>query len=1084
MAEFWRTDLMGAQSSSQGDLEYSCLEKSLREGIAYCPVIIDVQTGCGRLKAIENFFCERGEYYFYMDVQELTTSPSTYNIDEFIENLTSFCAENGIFIQRPAISGYSEREIWNQFLRQCAKADRAPNMYIILERFCPDNDLFNHFLWKLERYTGRWLHFIFLMNAPLPGSMAAPLFQQAYRISFNNFLMTMKEAKLCLEKAGNSVDDSELRTIWLATAGWALPANLLFYKAKRDPNILDDVRKSPINTILYLPELYSFFQNTLFTQMTGEETELLLKCSVDNQLSDPYCRYLGIGTGAASVSEIAEKCPYITCLNFFEQVYSINPVVQSFLYHTAKQKYGEAEMERLHTAAAAYFTRQKDWKRILSHNLLLGNLHDAAYTFRYLAFDVSSHYQSEDFKELVRRSHMSILERDPWVQFAYAIAVKYQYPDISLQYFQKAMGLFAENNDIEGEILSFCQTVSLGFFSEAHKSVFLNQEMLTKFYTEPNAPLCEDTVLDCYRKVFLAYAYIQLGKDIGLASAWLKDAEQTSVVLQNKNLRLWVDFVRILYYANRPDSQQLRFYVTKALELAETGDVQLELKMYLYQTSAFIYFIKSGLYEQARNHCEEARILAYTIGATSYLVYINLIYTYALDCLREFDLAEQIILETENTARNILNIRNEHLWAYYMIGQAYHYYLKGDWQAAFYAADNGISYSRRSKRNSYLARALLVMCSIQLRQGNLQQAGECIGECLSITKSGKYFFYRLSALYQEALIHYEDHGDSAQLKLELQPVLEQARQAEIAHFNFTAPWDLPRYIQEAGLDFDQRFIQNLCALNSAMLTQPSILYRKNGKKELSIQLFGGFHCYWKKKDLAIGIPQKARYLLELLAISNEPLGIAKIIEELWPNQSQKKAMNNFYFTLHQIRKALGKKDFVRYEQKRCWLDSDYYSTDVQEFSQWKKRGQAAYEQGDWETCAACFDNAVALYRGELLAEEELEDSLDAERRAVERDVYYFCMDYGALLLRNDNSRKGIEVLQKITRNEFAQEDLLRLLMIAHYMLGARGEALKLYQELEKVLMAEMDVAPHVLSRQIYEDIKNGKDSKSILQKLL
>lgn len=1082
MAGIWHLNTIGKQPHIENCLEYFCLEKALREGLGHCPVIIDAQTGCNRLKAVENLLCARGEYYFCIDVKALTTAPAQLYVDEFIENLTSFFAENGTFIQRPD-GGDSERDTWNQFLRQCSKIDRAPNMYIILERFSAGNGLFNDFLWKLKRYTERWLHLILLTDGLLASDTGAPLFQEAFYVSHNSFLMTQKEAKLCLEENGNSVNDNELWTIWQTTAGWTLPADLLLHKVSRDPNVLDDVRRRPINTILYLPELYTFFQNTLFVSMTESEIELLLKCSVDNQFSDQYCRALGIGSDGVRIAQIAEKCPYITCINLFEQVYSINPVVQSFLYHSAKQKYGEAVMKGLHEGAAEYFARQKDWKRILCHNLLQGELHEAAYTFRYLAFDVSSHYLNEDYKALVRRSHMSTLERDPWVQFAYAITIKYQYPDISLQYFEKSLQLFAESNDIEGEILAFCQKVSLGFFSEAHKSVVLNREMLMRFYTKPNERLCEDIVLDCYRKIFLAYAYIQLGEDIDLAFAWLKEVERTSVVLQNKNLHLWIDYVWILHYANRADAQQLRFFVTEAMELAETEDIQLELKMYLYQTSAFIYFIKCGLYEQARNYCEEARLLAYNIGATSYLVYINLIYAYALDCLHEFELAEKIILETENTARNILNIHNEHLWAYYMIGQAYHYYLKGDWQAAFYAADNGISYSRRSKRNSYLARALLVMCSIQRKRGDLRQAHACIEECCSITKTEKYFFYQLSALYQQTLIRWEQTGDGVVLKEGLRLVLEQARRAEIYHFNFTAPWELPQYIHKAELDSRDQFICDICALNSAMLTQPPVLYRGNGEKELYIQLFSGFHCYREGKDLSTGIPQKARCLLEFLAISSEPLGIAKIIEGLWPNQTQKKAMNNFYFTLHQIRKILGKKDFVRYEQKRCWLDPDYYATDLQEFYHWKKRGQSAHESGDSEESMACFEQAISLYRGSFLAEELLDDNLAAERRVVERDVYYLCLDYGLLLLQNKNGRRGIDVLQKVVQNEFVQEDLFRLLMIAYYMLGARGEALKLYQDLERKLLMEVDVAPHILSHQIYEAIKNGEPPEVILKKL-
>lgn len=1084
MSEIWRLDVTGTNGNVESHLEYFCLEKALREGTGHPTLLIDAETGCDQRKAIENFLSARGEYYCCMDVNDLSMAPSLAHQEDFIESLTSFWAEHGLFIQRPIGTEESESEIWNQFLRQCSKAERAIDLYIILERFTPDNIHFNNFLWRLERHTGKWMHFILLMERSLDKEEETiPLFRQAYRITHNDFLMTMKEAKLCIENKENQIGDYDLHTVWHATGGWALPADLLLHKVKRSPSILDNVRKSTLDTILYLPEFSTLFQSVLFLHMDQLEIECLLKCSVDNHFSDESCTFLGISENTSGIAEIAGKCPYVTCLNIFEQVYSVNPVVQSFLYHSARKKYGEETIAALHCKAADYYGLRKDWKRVLSHNLLQGKIREAAYTFRFLAFEMISNHLSEGYKELVRRSPISILENDPWVQFAYAITIKYQYPDIALQYFEKALSGFWENNDVEGEILAFCQKVCLGFFSESHKSIVLNREMLMRFQTEPGVSMCDDVVIDSYRKVFLAYAHIQLAEDISEAASWLSEVQLSSVILQDRNLHLWVDYVRILYYANRPDSQQLKFFVTEALELAASEKIQPELKMYLYQTSAFIYFIKQGLYDQARSYCEEARILAQEIGADSYLVYINLIYTYALDCLRQFDIVEQVLPETEAIARNILNIRNEHLWAYYMIGQAYHYHLKeGGGQAAFYAAENAVSLSRRSNRNSYLARALLVMGSIRLQQGELDAAQACVKECLEITTSEKYFFYRVSALYQQALIRREQ--GTGTFPKDLREALEQANRAEIYHFNFTAPWELPSNLAAAGVGENERqYVRDLWYRNSVVMDLSRSLHGSSGEKEFRIQMFRSFHCYRRKKDLAVGISQKARYLLELLAVSNEPIGVARIIEELWPYQNQKQAMNNFYLALHQIRRALESKDFVRYEQKRCWLDKGFYTSDVADFLCWKKRGEAAQAQGDLTECAVCFDKALALYHGAFLEEEVVEGVLTAERYSIEQAVHSLCLNFGRILLQGGNARKGIEILQIASHNEFAQEEAYRLLMVSYYMLGNRAEALRTYQTLERGLLKEMDIAPHFLSRQVLEDIKNGEAPETIFKKL-
>ena len=1086
MNKIWNLNVIGTQANSESYFESFCIENALQTGIDHCPLIFAVQTGCSLSKAVENFLCAKGEDYFYIDVGALTTSCSVELQENFIDELTSFLAENGIFIQRPNDLIRDEKEIWKQFLRQCSKIDRAPNVYIILEHFYAANHLFNNFLLKLERFTGRWLHFILLMDRPiLPEDRSSPLFQKATCITFDNFLLPLKVAKSCLANVEDEVDEKALSTIWSATAGWALPSDLLYHKAKHDPNILDDIRKYPLNSILYLPELYTFFQETLFEGMTPQEIELLLKSSVDDHLSDEACACLDLAVSdGVSIAKIAQKCPYITCISVFEKTYCMNPIVQSFCYHVAKQKFGNAVILDLHAKAASYYGAKGDWKRVLSHDLLQGKIKEASYTFRYLDFETISYHLSTGYKELVRRTPLSILESDPWVQFAYAITIKYQYPDISIRYLQKALYKFQEHHEVEGEILSFCQIVSLGFFSEEHKRIIFNEDILRHFYRGPQSHMCDDVVLDNRRKIFLAYSCIQLNEKIEDAIVWLNEVDQAGIILQDPNLRLWADFVRILYYANRSDAQRLKFYVTEALELAEEDHIQLELKMYLFQTVAFVYFIKCGLYQKARVYCEEARTIANNIGASCYIVYINLIYAYALDCLQEFELAEQIILEAERTARNILNVKNEHLWAYYMIGQAYHYYLKGDdWQAAFYASDNAISLSRRSKRNSYLARALLVMSSIQIEKGELQAANAHIQECLSITTSEKYFFYHISALYQQAILH-RKCAELGSVKTELQNVLESARKAEIYHFNFTAPWDIAQEIETAGLDAaSSPYMAELSSRNTVMLSSKSGDNQGEKEKAYYFRLLGSFRCYHMKNDLTMLITQKSRHLLEILATSNEPVGIAKIVEELWPQQNQKQAMNSFYFTLHQIRKVLGNKDFIRYEQKRCWLDTDHYFTDIQEFFILEKRGEDARIQGDMDACVAFFERASDLYRGSFLEDECLDGLLGSEKYRIERKLYLFFLRYGFILLQNGNARKCVEVLQKVTENEFYQEEIYRMLMVAHYTLGNRANALKIYQELERDLIQEMDVAPHFITSQIYEAIRSGESSSVIVRHL-
>jgi len=127
-------------------------------------------------------------------------------------------------------------------------------------------------------------------------------------------------------------------------------------------------------------------------------------------------------------------------------------------------------------------------------------------------------------------------------------------------------------------------------------------------------------------------------------------------------------------------------------------------------------------------------------------------------------------------------------------------------------------------------------------------------------------------------------------------------------------------------------------------------------------------------DQPILLPHKARVLLARLLLSPNPLRRATILPLLWPSATEAHARGSLRVTLHTIRQMLGP-DTLRTDRELVALDR-IPPTDLRAFVDAIRRGDDA--------------EAVQLYRGPLLADVALYDSLDgdlwleSERRQLAR----------------------------------------------------------------------------------------------------
>lgn len=807
---------------------------------------------------------------------------------------------------------------------------------------------------------------------------------------------------------------------------------------------------------------------------TAEDIECMERVCVERNLSETLALRLTDGE-TGPLRRLARRRFLVRARAALEPVYFLNRVLQSWLYQRAWLSRGKGFLTEQHRIAVLYAQEREDWQAVFYHQLRRGYAEEAALTLRYLSFSEIDVSLLEDYRQLLRRLPPAAIDKLPWVQMGYAIAVKYRYPNIAFRYLDRAAELFRDMGDREGMVLAACQRISMGFFAPEHESAA----------TEPLRILTEedfqdgelDRVIDGYRKVFTAYALIQQAVDYPRAIALLEQAKETALIRENDNLRLWACFVTILTYKDCRYENGLKSILDEALELVESPVVQKPLKMCLYQTVAFLCYIESGRYAQARDCCERAARIADEIGAYGYSVYINMVHAYALDCLGRFQKAEQVILETARVSSNILNVRNEHLWAYYLIGQSYHYFLKGDPDLAQETADKAVDYARRAGRNSYLVRALLVSGNIAAERGRMEQANALADESMGLCDKRKYRFYQLSTLFLKAQI-YRAGGETTRFQHCMEQLAEGGREAGIYHYNFAKPETICRVAGSfRSSERDRSYFLQLEACNTAAEATAAAapILESRLHTPLEVQILGSLSVR-RRGETAEACPSaRAAQLLRILALYPEPVSIHKLLVEIWPDWEEKAAMNSFYFTLYQLRAYLGEKNAVVYKRGLCGLDRELVTVDAALFQEFCRQARQYLSAGNLYAAGRYFAQATGLVRGKVLDGDDLPENALIQRESLERFVFTALRDYGTVCMRQHRPDEAEQVLSEAVKSDFADEEAHRLLIRAQYLSGNKSGALSTYERLCRQLQTELQVEPHRLTRELVDRIRHNQE---------
>jgi DNA-binding SARP family transcriptional activator len=233
---------------------------------------------------------------------------------------------------------------------------------------------------------------------------------------------------------------------------------------------------------------------------------------------------------------------------------------------------------------------------------------------------------------------------------------------------------------------------------------------------------------------------------------------------------------------------------------------------------------------------------------------------------------------------------------------------------------------------------------------------------------------------------------------------------------------------------------------------------------LCIQMLGPFQV-WHQQEILTWPTQKSKAMFQILLI--EPGRLVptdQLLEYLWPSLPPRKAQNNLWVTVSQLRRVLqpdspprARSDYIHKQgegyrfnsESDYWLDGDTFATHL----------ATAQSATDLTASIIAWEAARILYQGDYLEDEPYAEWIQLPRNQWQRRYEQLLTNLAGAYGRNGRFQQSITHCREILTLDNTNETAYRLLMRCHAALGERTTALKAYNEAVQVLQDEIGVDP-------------------------
>jgi DNA-binding SARP family transcriptional activator len=241
---------------------------------------------------------------------------------------------------------------------------------------------------------------------------------------------------------------------------------------------------------------------------------------------------------------------------------------------------------------------------------------------------------------------------------------------------------------------------------------------------------------------------------------------------------------------------------------------------------------------------------------------------------------------------------------------------------------------------------------------------------------------------------------------------------------------------------------------------------------LRIELLGGFRVLVDEHAVADDAwrRRKPAAVLKLLALSpGHRLHREQFVDWLWPELGRSSGGANLRKAIHHARSALdatvtGAGSCVASDGEFMGLAPDGLSIDVEEFRSLLARARRA-------ASPQAYEDAVAIYHGELLPDDRYEEWATAPRRELTGEYVSALSELVGLQEAAGELAAAVESARQLVAADPLREESHVALMRLDTLTGRRTDAVRQYEQFAQLLDEELGTEPGPDAQRLYEEIR-------------
>jgi WD40 repeat protein/DNA-binding SARP family transcriptional activator len=239
---------------------------------------------------------------------------------------------------------------------------------------------------------------------------------------------------------------------------------------------------------------------------------------------------------------------------------------------------------------------------------------------------------------------------------------------------------------------------------------------------------------------------------------------------------------------------------------------------------------------------------------------------------------------------------------------------------------------------------------------------------------------------------------------------------------------------------------------------------------MEFRILGPLEVRNERGTVGLGGMKPRALLAVLLLHRNEPVTADRLALEVWGEEAPHTAIKTVQVHISRLRKALSDADIVRTTAAGYCLRVRPGELDVERFEQLVDDATHALADGQAERAAAGLREALALWRGPPLADLAFEPFASAEIARLEEQHLVALETRIEADVAIGRHADVIGELQQILSEHPLRERLAAQLMLALYRCGRQAEALEVFGDVRRALIAEIGVEPGPELRRLQEAI--------------